>query len=484
MRILDLYVEFRNHTNGLPGKRGLLDALTYFGLDGIGATEKEEMRDLVLRGGQWSNQEKADILDYCESDVTAIARLLPALFPTIDLPRAILRGRYMAAVARMEYHGTPIDTALLNLLRDKWESIQDRLISELDANYGLFEGRRFKLDRFNTWLLTNNIPWPVLESGQLDLNDETFKYMEQIYPIVAPLRELRRTLSEMRLRDLQVGRDGYNRCMLSPFASKTGRNQPSNSKFIFGAGKWMRGLIKPPEGYGVAYVDWEQQEFGIAAALSGDSNMLAAYRTGDPYLAFAKQARSVPSDATEETHGEVRDLYKQCALAVQYGMMKDSLAMRINQPRVVAGALLQHHKELYRQFWKWCDNQVDLAMLRNQISTVFGWRRSVIEDDNPRSLQNFPMQANGAEMLRLALCQATEAGLGICAPVHDAILLMAPIERLEANTLALEEIMEGASRITLYGFPLRTERKLFLYPDRYMDKDGREMWDRVIRLLL
>ena len=104
-RVLDLYVEFRNHTNGLPtiSGAGLLGALAQYGLDGIGAGEKDEMRDLILRGGPWTETERTDILTYCESDVASLARLLPAMLPKIDLPRALLRGRYMAAVARMEY---------------------------------------------------------------------------------------------------------------------------------------------------------------------------------------------------------------------------------------------------------------------------------------------------------------------------------------------------------------------------------------------
>jgi DNA polymerase I len=73
--VLDLFTEFRNRTNGLPtgNGAGLLGALSYFGLDGIGAVEKEEMRALVLRGGPWSDAERAQILDYCESDVAALS---------------------------------------------------------------------------------------------------------------------------------------------------------------------------------------------------------------------------------------------------------------------------------------------------------------------------------------------------------------------------------------------------------------------------
>src|SRR5262249_41362355 len=253
----------------------------------------------------------------------------------IDLPRALLRGRYMAAAAAMEHAGVPIDVPMLELFRQRWTDIQDQLIAEIDANYGVFDGRTFKADRFARWLATQDIPWPLLESGHLDLTDDTFRHQARAYPQVSALRELRSSLSDLRLNDLAVGRDGRNRTILSVFQSRTGRNQPSNSRYIFGPSVWLRGLIKPPPGHGLAYVDWSQQEFGIAAALSGDHAMQAAYQTGDPYLAFAKQAGAVPRDASKATHGPIRELFKQCVLAVQYGMEAQSLALRIAQPPCV-----------------------------------------------------------------------------------------------------------------------------------------------------
>jgi DNA polymerase I-like protein with 3'-5' exonuclease and polymerase domains len=192
-------------------------------------------------------------------------------------------------------------------------------------------------------------------------------------------------------------------------------------------------LIKPPPGHGIAYVDWSQQEFGIAAALSGDAAMRSAYGSGDPYLAFAKQAGAVPPDATKASHGPQRELFKQCTLAVQYGMEAQSLALRIAQPPIVARELLRAHRETYRSFWAWSDAIVDQAMLVGVIHTVFGWPVRVNERSNPRSLRNFPMQANGAEMLRIACCLATERGIEVCAPVHDAILICASLNRLEAE---------------------------------------------------
>ncbi len=383
----------------------------------------------------------------------------------------------------MEHHGVPIDRQMLDRLRQNWTGIQDRLITDIDTDYGVFDDRTFKADRFVAWLISTGIPWPRLDTGRLDLCDDTFRQVAKAYPAVSPLRELRSALSELRLNDLAVGRDGRNRCLLSAFRSRTGRNQPSNSKFIFGPSAWLRGLIRPPEGHALAYVDWAQQEFGIAAALSRDEKMLAAYRSGDPYLTFAKQAGAVPQWATKDTHKSERELFKTCVLAVQYGMEADSLAMRIGEPPVLARSLLQAHRETYRTFWKWSDQAVNYAMLRSSIHTVFGWKQQVIAGANPRSLRNFPMQANGAEMLRLACCLATERGLEVCAPVHDAVLIAAPVEKIEASVVGMQAAMREASRSVLAGFELDTDAKITRWPNRYMDPRGIIMWEKVTGLV-
>lgn len=484
-RILDLFTEFRNHTNGLsvPAGKGLLGALTHFGLDSIGTTEKEEMRSLAMRGGPWTDAEKHALLDYCASDVDALARLLPALLPHTDLPRALLRGRSMAAAASMEWNGVPLETEMLELFKHNWDNIQDQLIADIDADYGVYDGRTFKVDRFANWLVRKNIPWPCLESGRLDLSDDAFSAAAKVFPEVAPLRELRGALSKMRLADLAVGRDGRNRTMLSAFRATTSRNQPSNTKFIFGPSVWLRGLIKPPPGYGLAYIDWKQQEFGIAAALSADPKMMDAYRSGDPYLAFAIQAGAVPPDATQESHKKERAQFKACSLGVLFGMAEKLLAERICQPHIFARDLLRLHKETYRAFWCWSEAAANVAMTTCRLHTAFGWQLHVTASTKLRSVLNFPMQANGAEMLRLACCMATEEGIEVCAPVHDAVLISAPLDRLDDDIARMRNFMREASRIVLDGFELGTDVECVRYPDRYADPRGTVFWDHVMELI-
>lgn len=485
VRVLDLWCEFRNLLNGSkpPAGWGLLGCLTFHGLDSIDACEKSEMRELAIRGGPYTCDEILSLLDYCQSDVDALAKLLPVMLPKIDFPRAIHRGRYMLAVSAMEHAGVPIDVETLTLFRRHWSSIKQSLIGSVDESYRVFDGLTFKRDRFASYLIHNGIPWPTTETGRLALDGDTFRQQAKAYPQVAPLHELRHALSELKLEDLQVGSDGRNRTMLRPFASRSGRNQPSNTKFIFGPSVWLRSLIKPSPGRSVAYIDWSQQELGIAAALSRDPAMAQAYASGDPYLEFARMAGAVPPSATKHTHSHERALFKQCMLATQYGQREHGLAMKLNKPVAQARNLLRQHAETFSTFWRWSQQQVDTGMLTGSLQTVFGWKIHTVGGDNPRSLANFPMQANGAEMMRLACSMTTEAGITVCCPVHDAILIEADTANIERDVARTQEIMREAARIVLDGFTLQSDAKVVSWPDRYVDEErGRVMWNKVLHL--
>jgi hypothetical protein len=475
----------------------LLGALACFGLDGLAATEKEGMRQLAMRGGPYTPAERQGLLDYCQSDVDALVRLLPAVLPHIDLPRALLRGRFMAAAARMESNGVPIDVDTLVRLRDSWDRIKGCLISEVNREYGVYLPARqreinttcsgpvrFSSERWADYLARKGIPWPRLESGALALDDDTFREMARTYPVeVGPIRELCYTLSQLRLNDLAVGSDGRNRVLLSAFGSRTGRNQPSNSRFIFGPSTWLRSLIQPRPGRAVAYVDWSAQELGIAAALSGDPAMQEAYQSGDPYIWLARRVGAVPLAATKKTHAQEREQFKVVSLGVLYGLSVEGLARKLNVPPCRGRELLRMHQETFRTFWHWSDRVEMEGMLAGRLQTVFGWTVHVGPDANPRSLRNFPMQANGAEMMRLACCLATERGITVCCPVHDALLIEGPAESIETVVAETQRAMQEASELVLPGFPLRTDAKIARYPERYMDERGRRMWDVVCRLL-
>lgn len=103
---------------------------------------------------------------------------------------------------------------------------------------------------------------------------------------------------------------------------------------------------------------------------------------------------------------------------------------------------------------------------------------------NPRALMNYPMQANGSEMLRLACCLATERGVEVCAPIHDAVLIHAPLDRLDEHIAITKASMAEASSVVLYDrLTLRSSANVVKFPERYFDGRGIEFWQTVTELL-
>ncbi len=176
-------------------------------------------------------------------------------------------------------------------------------------------------------------------------------------------------------------------------------------------------------------------------------------------------------------------MFKACTLGVQYGMGAESLAANIGDTLDVARELLRLHRQTYPKFWRWSESAVDHAMLYRELHTVFGWRLTVGAEVNPRSLANFPCQANGAEMLRLACCLMTERGVGVCAPIHDAVLVEGPAHTIDETVAVAQAAMREASAIVLGGFELETDADVTGSPDRYADERGVEMWTNVMSIL-
>jgi len=483
---LDLCTEFKWLRSGIRDgrERSLVGALTHFNLINHIPAEKREMRELAIRGGPFSSEEMEALIDYCHQDVDATAHLLRAMESHIDLPRALLRGCYCWTVAQLERNGTPLDAELLQELRDRWDEVKSGLIATVDT-HGIYVDGHFSESRFGEFLARHGVAWPRLASGRLALDDDTFRQQGKAHPnLIAPYHELRTSLNKLKLNALAVGGDGRNRTMLSPYGASTGRHTPSNTRFIFGPATWIRGLIKPPAGRVLAYIDYKQQELGIAAALSGDKVMQKAYTSGDPYLTFACMAGAVPEGATKRSHPAERAVYKTCMLAVQYGMGAKSLATQTNTTTLVARRLLQAHRDAFPVYWDWADRVQNTGYATGRLTTRFGWQRNVSSNDPPASVRNFPIQGNGAEMLRLALMRMVEQGMKVCAPIHDAVLIEAEIAEADHAIATACDAMRWASQQIHPGFLLDVDVKRVTYPQRYMDKErGLEFWNTVMGLL-
>ena len=214
--------------------------------------------------------------------------------------------------------------------------------------------------------------------------------------------------------------------------------------------------------------------------------MMDCYLSDDPYIEFAKMAKAVPKTATKDTHPTQRQQFKVCSLGVLFGLTGEGMARKLGIPSEGGRQLLRLHKNVFPEFWKWQEQIIANALLNMEMRTVMGWKmyvppRTNLRDRNKeRTLANFPMQSNGSDMLRVAVINASEMGVKILAPVHDALLVESKLEDIDETVALTQEAMADASATILDGFRLRTDVEIVRFPNRYTDERGAEMWSYIM----
>jgi DNA polymerase-1 len=481
--VIDMNCELRAASNGLklPAGQSLIGFARWLGVEAGDSEVKDAIRSRIIKGWPFTLDEKATILKYAGSDVDLLRLLFDKVEPHIDYARALHRGDWSWVSALMEYRGVPINGPPFREIADPatWNKLRDALVPELDRAgiYVLHNDGSYHLDfgRFDDYLDEQGIPWPRTEGGRLATDAKTFETMTKGHAELESLRQLKHIRDKMRVVELAVGRDDRNRTMLWPFKAKSGRTQPAASEWSFSPAVWMRNLIEPRPGMAIAYVDFSSMEFLIAAAKSNDPLMLHFYRN-DPYLSFAKHVGAAPLDATKKTHGPLRDRYKTGLLAIQYGVSEFTLAPKLAVSQLAARAMIGQHHELFSTYWRWTEDWLAWALDHGIMWTNMDWQCVVGDVElKTRSIINWPVQSIGGDILRVSCIWATKRGLKLCAPIHDAILVEAPIDKIDRNVALLQKIMARASAIVLGGHTLCTDATIVRYPDHYSDSRGDEI---------
>ncbi len=491
----------------------LESALSYYGMSHA-VENKTEMQKLAGERVPETPEEIEAIKNYCYEDIVATKKLWDVMEPKLD-DSCLYRGRYMKATSRIHARGIPFDAEKFNLIKEHADDLKMIWIRKLDPDCEIFDANgTFKMALFTEYLRKRNLlaTWPKTEkTGQPSRDSNDLRDVIASNPNndeLAKLVELFNTVNLLKNFKLHLDEQARNRVdFFNCFGTKTGRN--AQKGYIFMQAKWVRSLMKPGPGMAMAYMDWNSMEVGVGAALSGDEKLMEAYTSGDAHMMLAKQGGMVPPDATKDAktspyscgpqcggkgckqlpscqqfaeHCDIRSQCKTCNLAAMYGATVVAL-MNKGLTREQARRALKHHHQVYARFWEWVEDCIEAADVEREATTLDGWRIHVDGEQkgfNARSVGNFFVQANSAGIMRLAAILATERGLGVCAIVHDAFLLEAPIEDMQQQVAELKECMDEASAVLLDGFVLGVDgwqlEKWIVYPNRYMDERGRGFW--------
>jgi DNA polymerase I-like protein with 3'-5' exonuclease and polymerase domains len=268
------------------------------------------------------------------------------------------------------------------------------------------------------------------------------------------------------------------------FGQSTGRTNVSTATNPFGAPRRMRTMIGTTKDKILVYADFKSQEAVIQAQLSQDQNMIAAVKSGDPYLHTAKLVGAIPQDATRKSHEKIREIYKQSFLAISYGQTPFGLKNKLGVP--IANATYIHAAiiKAYSDYQIWIQSLKDFAMRRGYLITKYGWRYWLSDRElvNPRQLGNWPIQSHGSEILRRAMIELDDAGFEISMIIHDAILIHMDRKDCRIKIEALKKIMSAAA-YEVIGSEIEVDSQLI--KETYQQKgEHKEMWDNLYEKLL
>lgn len=429
---------------------------------------KTAMRDLIISDCPlYADHEVDSILDYGVDDVRDLKPMLDEMikhYKKLDyefeydvwLEEAFDRGRYSAHTAHMETRGYGIDFEKTKNFSNQVENILFDVQREIA--YGFKEinpfswdpkNNRFKMNTKNIkeWVKKNhNVDrWVKTDSDDISLSLEAFTRFydfKHTYPkdnfgaqMVRLLKLKQNIFGFKNKRDDgrktfwdYVGSDQRVRPYFNHYKAQSSRSQPASTGFMFLKPAWMRSLVKEEDGYAMGGIDYSSQEFLLNALLSDDFGMIEAYRSGDVYLAFAKDAGMVPKDGTKAQYKKERDLCKSTVLGIGFLMTKIGLAVKLSADSGEewseddAQEMIDRFYEAYPDLKDYQDQIIEEYHQRKCLKLPCGWYLWK-DNQNFRSVVNFTVQGFGAAVMRKAIDLCYEKGLEYIFTLHDAIYI-------------------------------------------------------------
>jgi len=168
----------------------------------------------------------------------------------------------------------------------------------------------------------------------------------------------------------------------------------------------IRSFFKAPPGYKLVIADYSQQEARIIAGLSKDQKTIQIFKTGkDIYL---EVARTLTGGNDEESRKH-RSLAKEIVLSLNNGMTQYGIHQRLTQKGFSVDlssveTFVHRYLEEFAGIFKWRQAVVGRAKAEKQVRTRIGRVIHVADDVTDNSLFNWPVQANGADGFKIALC--------------------------------------------------------------------------------
>ena len=220
-------------------------------------------------------------------------------------------------------------------------------------------------------------------------------------------------------------------------------------------GKKIRGGFVVDEGKVMISADYAQFELRLAAAMSGDAELMADFNSGVDI--HTKTAAAVYGIPMEEVTKDQRRLAKVVNFGVLYGMSAKGLADATGMSIGVAKEFVEHYFELRKPMQDKLDEYLEQAKNLGFVETYYGRRRPtpdvkstnfLIRMGAERAARNMPIQGTEADLMKLAMIRLDKElpeGAEMIMQVHDSVMVEVDKDKVKETKEVLKRVMEGVA---------------------------------------
>ena len=235
-------------------------------------------------------------------------------------------------------------------------------------------------------------------------------------------------------------------------------------------GQRIRRTFVAEPGWLLLSADYSQIELRVLAHMSGDPNLIEAFRQGEDI--HARTAEQVFGERSGLSESEQRRRAKIINFSIIYGKTAFTLGKEFGVPTRDAQAFIDNYFDKYAKVRELLDKIIREAQLTGKVKTLFGRHRYVPEigsrnhatrEAAKRVAVNAPIQGTAADLIKKAMVdlkgELTDRGLQsrLLLQVHDELVLEVPEKEAKVATDLVREVMEGCYPMAV---PLRVETYL------------------------
>ena len=374
-------------------------------------------------------------------------------------------------LAKMENLGFAVDKKGIEnfgkMLKENIENLKSEIYNSVGREFNINSPKQLGVALFEDLAL----PCKKKTKSGYSTSADVLESLKNQHPVVSMVLQYR-TLSKLNSTYCEgllkvIGDDGRIHSSFNQTETRTGRissTEPNlqNIPVRTELGREMRKFFTARDGWVLVDADYSQIELRVLADISGDKNMIDAFKNNqDIHAITASQVFNMPLDFVT---GEMRSRAKAVNFGIVYGIGAYSLAKDIGVTNKEAKNYIESYLKHYSGIDKYMHDVVEKAKDTGYVETVFGRRRYLPELSasngmtrafGERVARNAPIQGTAADIIKIAMIKVDkrlaeenlEARLVL--QVHDELIVECPSHESMRVAMILQEEMEKAVSLSV-----------------------------------